>query len=87
MQTAEGVDKACFQKRREFRALFVRKARVAHIGARILQIDRLMSHVEIAAHHHWFRIALRAIRQDTLLKTLAYLAKDIVPVHAMIDTR
>ena len=48
VEAAEGVGEATFEQRRHLFALLVGEARVAAVGLRILDIDLLVGHIEVA---------------------------------------
>ena len=54
MLRAERVGEAGVQERPEARALLVREPRVAAVAFGVLEVDLLVSNVEIAAGHNWF---------------------------------
>ena len=55
MQAAERVDETGFQQVGELAALLVGEAGLAAVGARVLEVDLLVRHVEVSAHHHGLR--------------------------------
>ena len=87
VQVAERIDEARIEQIGELRALFVGKARVASVRARVLQVDLLMRYVEVAAHHHRLCVARLAVGQDALFQVLAHGAETIVPVHTVVKAR
>ena len=87
MQQAEGVGETGVHKLGELPALLVGETRRTSVGARVLQVDLLMGHVEVAAHHHRLRVAGGAVGQHAGLKPLAEIAEGIVPFHTVIDAR
>ena len=87
VQATERVDKARIQKTGELGALFIGKARIAAIGARVLQVDLLMGHVEVATHHHGLCISRLTIGKYALLQAFADGTEPIVPGHAVVKAR
>ena len=75
VQAAEGVHKPGGKKLRHLLALLVGKAGIAPVGARVLQVDLLVGHVQVPAENH---------RLDGV--QLCQIGAEIVlPLHPVVD--
>ena len=67
MQVAERVDEPDLQQVGELAALLVRETGLAAVRTRVLEVDLLVSHVEVAAHDDGLRVGrLARLRQRQL---------------------